>query len=67
MIGTILWISKRDGNGILLSEQNGKTYEVYFDTSTFKDFHNASPKQVVSFTPVITGGCNCARDCELVN
>lgn len=67
MIGQILWISKRDGNGILLAEQNNKQFEVYFDSSTFKDFNNASPKDMVSFDPAITGGCNCAKNVKLNN
>ena len=64
--GTILWISERDGNGILLSDIDGYSLEVYFDKSVFKDFELAKRGDIVEFTPRVTGGCNCAYDCKLI-
>jgi len=63
--GRILWISKRDGNGIMLAEINNKTYEVYFDKSVFPEFDEAKSNDIVSFNHVVTGGCNCGRDLVL--
>ena len=66
LTGTILWISKRDGNGILLAKYDNKEYEIYFDKSVFLDFEIAKPKDNVYFSYVKTGGCNCGRDLELI-
>lgn len=60
IIGTIMWISKRDGKGIIITDQ-GK--EFYFDTSVFKAFNSAERKDRVNF--ILNESikeCLCAKD-----
>ena len=45
--GKVLWISQRDGNGIILDEHKN---EIYFDSSTFKDFDKIKRNDKVEFT-----------------
>ena len=63
-IGSIMWISDRDGNGIILVQDK---IEVYFDSSVFPEFKNAKRKDVVTFNRnAEIPHMNCARDIELV-
>lgn len=43
--GKILWISKRDGNGIILLDKK----EVYFDSSVCLNFAILKPNDIVIF------------------
>jgi len=63
--GKIMWISQRDGNGVLLADVDGYTLEFYFDSSVFKDFKGSKRGDKVSFTPKVLDRINCARDLEL--
>ena len=46
LIGKVLWISERDGNGIIIAD-NGNEY--YFDTSVCKDFKDIKRNDTVIF------------------
>lgn len=63
--GKIMWISHRDGNGIILADIDGYTLELYFDTSVFPEFSKASRNDLVTFTPRVLDRVNCAREVSL--
>lgn len=61
--GKIMWVSQKDGNGVILDEHNN---EVYFDRSTFTSFNNCKRGDIVKFN--INGKikeCLCAKDVKL--
>jgi len=60
----ILWIDKRDGNGIAKTDDGS---EYYFDVSVFKDFQKANRGDLVAFKHNESiKGCLCARNLTLV-
>lgn len=63
--GRIMWISQRDGNGVILADVDGYAIEFYFDTSVFKDFHQAKRKDTVSFECRVLNKVNCAYEVRL--
>ena len=58
MIGKVLWISERDGNGIIIAD-NGNEY--YFDTSVCKDFKDIKRNDTVSFSMGNISNCLVAK------
>ena len=58
MIGKVLWISQRDGNGIIIVD-NGNEY--YFDTSVCKDFKDIKRNDTVIFNSDELSGCLVAK------
>ena len=58
MIGKVLWISERDGNGIIITELGN---EYYFDTSVCKDFKDIKRNDTVSFNNDELSGCLVAK------
>ena len=58
MIGKVLWISQRDGNGIIIDD-NGNEY--YFDTSVCKEFKDFKRNDIVSFNSDELSGCLVAK------
>ena len=58
MIGKVLWISERDGNGIIIAD-NGNEY--YFDTSVCRDFKDIKRNDTVSFNNDVLGDCIVAK------
>lgn len=65
-IGKIMWISQRDGNGVILADVDGYTIEFYFDNSVCPDFNKLNRKDQVMFTPNVINRINCARDVKIV-
>ena len=57
-VGKVLWISQRDGNGIIIAD-NGNEY--YFDTSVCKDFKDIKRNDTVSFNNDELSGCLVAK------
>lgn len=66
LTGKILWISQRDGNGVIVTEDKK---EWYFDSSVAKNFKMISriENNIVTFehNEKITD-CRCAKNVELV-
>lgn len=67
--GKVLWWSKRDGNGIVVMEDNehvGSGHEIYVDASVLKNCEELIPKQRVSFNinTDITD-CLCGKNVKL--
>ena len=58
MIGKVLWISERDGNGIIIAD-NGNEY--YFDTSVCRDFKDIKRNDTVSFNMGNITNCLVAK------
>ena len=58
MIGKVLWISERDGNGIIIAD-NGNEY--YFDTSVCRDFKDIKRNDTVSFNMGNISNCLVAK------
>ena len=56
--GNIMWFSEKDGNGIILGDDNR---EYYFDTSVWKcPVSNPFSDRLVRFETRVLTGCNCA-------
>ena len=58
MIGKVLWISERDGNGVIITELGN---EYYFDTSVCKDFKDIKRNDIVSFNMGNLSNCLVAK------
>ncbi len=57
-VGKVLWISERDGNGIIIAA-NGNEY--YFDTSVCRDFKDIKRNDIVNFNNDESSGCLVAK------